>query len=233
MKDVVTPYGSFTLFPSDCIGTIIASEAFWDECLRPFMDALQPGDVYVDVGANIGFFPVYLGKRGVVCHAFEAAPEVYEVLCENVRRNGLTANLYNVALYDHETDLVLHRDWKNWTAVVNEKMDYQSATNSGWLCLVPEAIGDASVKFHAKTLDSYHIQDVKLLKTDTQGCDLRILHGARTTIETFHPVVLFEYEGFVSEVHGDTFDKYVAFFEELGYGVRQIGDVEYVAERVV
>ena len=230
MSYVESQYGKFNYFPLDCIGMYISRGVFWDECLRPYMDALQPGDVYIDVGANIGFFPVYLGKRGIDCHAFEASPELADMLNSNLVLNGVDGKVYNVALYDHETDLVLHRDWRAWAAETNGKPDYNRSGNSGWLCLVPEEIGEQYNKFHARTLDSYGIADVKLIKIDTQGCDLRVLHGAKATISTYRPVVLFEYEDFVSVVHGDTWDKYEEFWKDLNYNIKRIGTVEWVAE---
>lgn len=232
MSIISNQYGRFEYFEYDCIGNNIASGRFWDECLRPYMDALEKGEVYVDVGANIGFFPVYLGGRGVICHAFEASKELYELLTSNMVSNPHPPDCvaYNIALYDKEETLVLHKDWKQWTAVKDGRMDYEKTANSGWLCLVPETIGDNCDKFEARTLDSFNIENVRLLKIDTQGCDLRILHGAKQTILKSKPVVLFEYEDFVSVVHGDTFDKYEKFFLDINYTIKRIGDVEWVGE---
>lgn len=231
MKRVTTEYGTFDYFPLDCIGGTIATGKFWDECLRPYMDVLQAGDVYVDVGANLGFFPIYLASRGVVCHAFEPAPALYELLVSNISLNNqsVLCHLYKTALYDRETTLVLHSNWKALTAY-DEQMDYEKASNSGLLCLVEQGRGDECRKFEAKTLDSFKIEDVKLLKIDTQGCDLRILHGAHGTIETYRPVVLFEYEEVVSVAHDDDFDKYAAFFRGIGYNIKRLGDVEWAGE---
>src|SRR5580765_7707639 len=54
---------------------------------------LEPGDVFVDVGANIGVFTVMAAKRvgptGRVI-AFEPSPSVIRYLEENVRLNELT-----------------------------------------------------------------------------------------------------------------------------------------------
>src|SRR5271157_4997304 len=199
---VNTQYGIFKVFPPDVIGKAITRGEFWDACLRPYMDVLQPGEVFIDAGANIGFFPVYLGKKGIICHAFEASPSVYEVLCKNIQMNGLlndvSVNTYNVALYDKETILCLHKDWRKWpeaTVDSNDKLDYTRSFNSGWLCLVPEELGDSHISFNTKTLDSFEIKNVKLIKVDVQGCDLRVLYGARETIKKYRPVILWEYEG--------------------------------------
>ena len=53
---------------------------------------LQPGDVFVDVGANIGYFSVLaaslVGDAGKV-FAFEPDPDNFQLLCANAELNGL------------------------------------------------------------------------------------------------------------------------------------------------
>jgi FkbM family methyltransferase len=53
--------------------------------------ALQPGDVFVDVGANIGYYPVIaagnVGPGGAIL-AFEPDPDNFRLLEENLRLNG-------------------------------------------------------------------------------------------------------------------------------------------------
>jgi FkbM family methyltransferase len=55
-------------------------------------DHLKPGDVFVDVGANIGYYSLLaaraVGKDGSVI-AFEPSPAVGRQLAANIERNGL------------------------------------------------------------------------------------------------------------------------------------------------
>src|ERR1700758_107110 len=85
-----TEFGEFFCVDGDCIGRTIIQGEFWDACNRPYMDVLQPGDVFVDVGANIGFYPVYLGRRGIQCWAFEPAHDVFDVMLQNYSVNGIS-----------------------------------------------------------------------------------------------------------------------------------------------
>ena len=231
MKYTSSEYGKFWYFDVDCIGSYISSGHFWDPCLKPYLDELKPGETFVDVGANFGFFPVYMGKRGVLYHAFEASPELCEVMKMNLTDNDVTSlgMVYCQALYSEERDLVLHRDWRRWCVAGSDKLDYENSWNSGWLALVPEEIGDNFAKYHALPLDKFGIPNVKLLKVDVQGCDLRVLEGARKTISIYRPTILFEFEDFVSVVHGDTWDKYEKFLcTDLNYKITRIGNVEWV-----
>jgi FkbM family methyltransferase len=64
------------------------------EMLEDMRGRLAPGDLVLDVGAHIGTHSVYLAA---VCAcrviAFEPHPEAFAALCENVRRNGVSARV--------------------------------------------------------------------------------------------------------------------------------------------
>src|SRR6266496_451229 len=74
---------------------------------------LRPGDVFVDVGANIGLFTLIaasrVGPTGKVI-AFEPTSETYERLVGNVRLNRLrNVDCVRSALSDHSGELDLVR----------------------------------------------------------------------------------------------------------------------------
>lgn len=50
---------------------------------------LQPGDVFVDFGAHIGWFTLLAAKRGATVHAFEGDIQNLDLLRENVRMHGV------------------------------------------------------------------------------------------------------------------------------------------------
>ena len=60
---------------------------------------LQPGDVFVDVGANIGYFSVLaaslVGEQGAV-FSFEPDPNNYRLLCANMALNAFDGNSVTV-----------------------------------------------------------------------------------------------------------------------------------------
>ena len=60
---------------------------------------LPPGDVFVDVGANIGYFSVLaasvVGEQGAV-FGFEPDPNNYRLLCANAELNGFAGNIVAV-----------------------------------------------------------------------------------------------------------------------------------------
>lgn len=54
-----------------------------------WLDAMTPGDVLWDVGANIGKYAIYAASRGIRSFAFEPEPQNFALLAENVEMNGL------------------------------------------------------------------------------------------------------------------------------------------------
>jgi FkbM family methyltransferase len=228
-----TKYGKFFYFLPDCIGREVASGKFLDDWLRPYIDLLGPGKTLIDVGASIGFFTVYAAKKGAKVHAFEPSIELFDLLKRNCEMNGVSENvtLYNVPLYDKEIELWLETKLNQYPSLPDGRIDYENTGNSSVCCLIPKEVGTkpcASYKFVCKTLDSFALP-VDVLKIDTQGCDVRVLLGAKDTIRKCRPVVCFEHEPDLLSYHGDSFDGFINLFEELHYKAPvYIGGVDYV-----
>ena len=226
MTTCSTEYGRFSYFTFDTIGGAIATGVFWDAWLRPYFDQLGPEDVFVDVGANIGFFTVYAARaRKAWVHAFEPSPEVFELLKQNIEENGIESRvkLYDVALCDGETELCRNPKFTDLPELSSGKIDYEHYHNSGCLSLVPGK--DSSYIFASKTMDSFRLPRVDLIKLDVQGMELKVLQGAKETILNSNPVICFEYDR-----AEESFEAYETFFGEIGYQPPMyVGGVDYVA----
>lgn len=135
---------------------------------------LHPGEVCVDVGANIGYFTAVaaacVGPAGAV-HAFEPVPEYFARL---------------VALRDANPNHHIH--------VVNDALGAAEGTatiqvtrdrNIGWNTLVPGFMeADAARATHhvrVRRLDEYlaaaGVHQVALVKLDAEGYELPVLEG--------------------------------------------------------
>ena len=85
----------------------IREEGIWEPYETSLLlSMLRPGDVFVDVGANIGYFSVLaasvVGDDGAV-FAFEPDPDNFRLLRRNVALNGQQASIVAVqaALAEH------------------------------------------------------------------------------------------------------------------------------------
>lgn len=237
MALVETQYGKFFYYAHDCIGREVASGKFVDDWLRPHIDNLGPDSVLVDVGSSLGFYTVYAAKKGVKVHSFEPSIEVFELLRRNCELNGVLENviLYNVSLYDNEVELYLETKLNSYPSLPDGRIDYENAGNSAVLCLIPKEKGVEPCEAYkaickTRTLDSFNLVVVDLLKIDTQGCDVRVLKGATETVKRCRPVICFEHEPALLEYHSDSFQGFVEFFTEMKYKAPvYLGGVDYVA----
>jgi FkbM family methyltransferase len=215
-----TSHGRFYFWDGDWLGAKVASDEVWDAFLLPWMDALHQGQVMVDVGAHTGTFTIRLAQRGVKVHAFEASPEVFELLQLNVVENNLTdlVTLHNVALYDKEESLAVSSQCA-YSKLPDGKRDYSSSECSGWMWLVP---GKDAYNIRARTLDSFKIENVALIKVDTEGCDLRVLQGSVKTISMCRPVICFEFNEQPALSNGYGIDELLRFMQNIGYQVSEV-----------
>jgi len=143
---------------------------------------LRRGDVFVDIGAHIGYYTVMaaeiVGKEGKV-YAFEPASKNYEILVKNVEgmENVLTFNL-----------------------AASSKSGVAS------LYLNPENSGDNRVnspqkyfqeeKITTVILDDFMrgVERVDFVKIDVQGHELSVLEGMKGIIERFRGLkIIIEY----------------------------------------
>ena len=68
-----------------------------------WIKGFQPGEVFVDIGANVGMYTIWAAKtRGVRTFSFEPESQNYALLYRNIVMNGLTENVvaYCMALSD-------------------------------------------------------------------------------------------------------------------------------------
>jgi FkbM family methyltransferase len=140
-----------------------------------------PGQVFIDVGANIGTVTIPLARRvgptGMVW-AIEPQRQVFTLLCANIALNDLT----------QVKPLFAALGGKAGTAHIAGP-DQGLQANLGAVRLnTPDAAEEVSVL----TLDAFRIASCALIKIDVEGMELQVLSGAIETIERFRPVVYFE-----------------------------------------
>ena len=133
------------------------------------LDLLQPGDIFVDVGANIGYFSLLaasvVGEEGAV-FAFEPDPDNYRLLVANAELNGMAHCITAVeaALSDVSGEGQLYLSLDNLgdhqVFVGDDPRDSLSIT----LCQ-----GSAYLAGRLERLD--------LVKVDTQGAEYQVIAG--------------------------------------------------------
>ena len=173
------------------------SRAFWtgeygrdSPLIRRLARCLLPGSVVLDVGANIGFYSIPLGRRlkqiGGTLYAFEPVESNYRRLSALVRANGLdtTVKSFKVALGDREGLVSLALESGDGAVTGNAVMSGAS---------VP---GRPSVVSPITTLDAFgeaeHIERCDLAKVDIEGSEFAFLKGGERFLRAHRPLILVE-----------------------------------------
>lgn len=147
---------------------------------------LLPVDgVFVDIGANIGIYSCimanHVGVKGSVI-AFEPMPENLEALYNNIALNKLkNVEVNELALSNRQEGFNLYVPYSHQEGPTG----CTQVWNPGdWVSV---GITDAT------TLDiAFQKERLDFIKIDTQGHELEILQGAKSTIERFQPLMLCE-----------------------------------------
>lgn len=147
--------------------TDIASEKYLERYMIPKHDGC-----FVDIGANVGLWTFFVAEKQIEVQAFEPIPRLFRILKKKAETYS-NIHVYPCALGE-----------ENYTA----KLDLHSAS------LVKKAtdFSGCQIKVTVRTLDSFNIQNVGLIKIDTEGYELPILLGARQTIIRDKPRLIVE-----------------------------------------
>lgn len=142
----------------------------------------QPGQVALDIGANIGLFAVPLAKmvgaEGRII-AFEPQQEIFQILCANLVVNGvLNAKVYQTGVSSQDGVMYV------------PELDYTQTFNFGGVALSDAKAGP---KVQVVTIDGFlQLERCDFIKIDVEGMEMQALEGASETIARFRPFMLVE-----------------------------------------
>ena len=157
-----------------------ARHAYWlgsyeHEKQRQIANELRPGDVFYDLGANVGFYTLLAAQRVAAgnVYAFEPLPRNIEYLRKHLKLNRVSnAELLELAVCD-----------------VVGIASFQEASNSS----VGHLEDGGSTQVRTATLDSLLLQGKilppSLIKIDIEGAELLALRGACEAFRRFRPVL--------------------------------------------
>jgi len=199
----ITRRGRRALFalldPAEYVQSHHAAGRFYEEdLLTALCDQLGPGDLVVDVGANIGNHTIFFAA---ICEcrvlAIEPDPANFAHLEQNVRLNHL------------ESRVTLIRGAASDSAGASARIISRTPGNSG---AVSVALTDDDTGIPSLRLDDLEMPEPpKLVKIDTEGMDLAVLKGGSRLLATHDPVVVVE-AGTVDE-----YDAVAGFLRQFSY----------------
>jgi len=204
----------------DMIGRVLAISGTWEPNVTAAVrSALRPGDVFLDVGAHIGYYTVLaaplVGPEGHV-YAFEPSPSSYRLLRKNVELNGLG----NVTTVDIAAG-----------AAPGEGTLYEGPRQNSGLATLNPVFGakregatrelTVEVRPVLSALPDGALARVRALKIDVEGQELEVLRSLQPLFERDQPLTIFlEWMPQRAAPHAD--DELLALCAQHGFSVARI-----------
>lgn len=197
------------LSPSNLAITLFSNKHFGDVDEGFLRKTLQPGNTYIDVGANIGTLvmtgAISVENNGQVI-GIEAHPKTFNVLKNNIKLNDFN----NIKLIN--------------SAVGNEKgkLHFSDTKADDMNKILLES--DEGVEVMVETLDELlkDINTIDVLKIDVEGFEKQVFEGARLTLEK---TKLVYYESFENN--------YTSYNYNTGDITKLLNDLQFSVFKVI
>ncbi len=204
-------FGRFIAFPSDIITEQIKEYgAHTRNELAMLRNFIQSDDVILDIGAHIGTFAVplihFTGNSGKV-YAFEANPETYQLLTENIAINKM------------QEQIIPHHGIVSSDSGSFEK-SHTYDQNSGKYYFVPveeKNENDIAVYHIDQWVNREEISSVNFIKIDVEGAEFSVLKSCRSLLEQNKPILYIEVVKSALERFGHSIEDIESLLSSLGY----------------
>jgi FkbM family methyltransferase len=172
---------------------------------------LKEGDVFWDIGANVGYFTLVAAtalKGSGQIIAFEPGKNAYARLTENISLNpDQNIKAYPLAVSDKEGEAVLH--------VSGDIADSSASLFQTGSAQTGHEVCRTVALDHFLTAEGLH--PPTLIKLDAEGAELAVLQGAKRLILQFPPMFLMEMEEKNLQAAGTSKADIQDFLESCGY----------------
>jgi FkbM family methyltransferase len=146
-----------------------------------WIDGFKSGDVFWDIGANVGVYSLYAGRRDVTVCAFEPSAPNYYLLNRNIEINRLDSRVeaYCIAFNDRTGIAVLYMantELGGALSSFGEDIDWQGRRFQA--AMKQAMIGYSIDEF----IERFQVRFPNHMKIDVDGIEPQIIAGARKTI---------------------------------------------------
>jgi FkbM family methyltransferase len=185
-------YGAtFQLDPYEAVEGSVLFDGYFDEpVLLAIQSNLKPGEVFWDIGANVGLHAFTIKKLipTVQCHAFEPFYKNFARLCNNQLLNpDAQISKYNLALSDKRSVETIHTTVNNSGRTSIHALQNAASTDVA----VITTTGDELI--------SLGVPAPHVIKLDTEGSEQSILAGCAMLLQQHNQVRAIIYETFKTD----------------------------------
>ena len=204
------------------LNPLVLQKEISDQNVLFFKKFIGPGDVVIDIGANIGQMTVPMsiavGNTGT-CFAFDPNPMVFRILDINATLNPELTNIkaFNFAITSEAAEFFYHSS----EASFNNGGISEFPNSRHGKYVLPNKIKGIKLEDFLTSNFPYALEQIKLIKIDTEGYDKEIAKSIVTILKKYRPVLISECFGKLSD--SDKFD-YFDFLSDLGYTLYYFDD---------
>jgi FkbM family methyltransferase len=130
----------------------------------------------IDIGAHVGLWAREMAYNFDKVIAFEPDSTNRECFFKNVKESNVTLHSYAIGNKTGQCSLKRHEDYNSGSGHVIEGHNIK-----------------------IRTLDSFLIPNIDYIKIDVEEYEMKVLEGAKRTLNEFHPVVVIEIGDHVSD----------------------------------
>jgi FkbM family methyltransferase len=185
---------------------------------------LKPGDVFIDVGANVGYLTVVaaglVGRQGQV-HSFEPIPSYFHCLQRQAKINPQFKIVVNNLALGEKEGLI--------------KMDFAKPPHSGgsslvnnFLNYINKDIKTEDIQVKTKRLDDYleenNLNNIALIKIDVEGVEFSVLKGLEKFFQKSkqRPLIICEITPAAYQFLGTSREELIKYMQGFGYQPRSL-----------
>jgi|GEM_PF-4759654 len=208
-----------------------AYDFYREKDLNPYF-YVKPGEVFIDVGANLGRYSLIVANRCEDCEVFAVEPDtnLFPMFEKNLKLNNVENKVKfvdKVAYYKKtKKKMFLNKENPAKNTIYKDEimgdLKYKDVNMKGKKTV--KKIGESF--FETITLDELKEEAsgrISLIKLDIQGAELDALNGAKDILSSDKPNIIFEAwdESFLNKIEN--------FLGDFGYKVEGIDENNYLA----
>ena len=174
---------------------LLGREGFEIPMTRMFSTLIRPDFHILDVGANIGCTSLLFSDLGDRVVAFEPLPRTFELLQKNIS-SAKKDNIKTLPLALGDEDREAQMYFLDANRSMAFVLDRTSRDDRPAAVIQIKRLDDLFPEIGFERLD--------FIKIDVEGYELRVLEGARNTIERYRPIVQMEFNSWTLNVQQRT-----------------------------
>lgn len=181
--------------------------------------SIHEKSVVFDVGANVGIMSLNFAKKAVngKTYAFEPTHYALQKLKRNLELNpdiALSIEVINTFVSSEEKKTANIKAFSSWK--IDKKIGEGQHPVHGGTAMSTEGVPTITID---EFVENRQIDKLDFIKIDTDGHEFDVLSGAKKSIASLKPQIIFELGQYVMKNRGISFMDYESFFKKLNYAL--------------